>query len=1073
MKRILRFAAFVAALAFLSVPCSTVFSGNQSISMPIETVHAVNGTDYAAGISVNLNNGKGLHSTTSTSFDLGTGGTLAVSGGVNLSDEGKADITTVGILLDGSSGGTGSPYPLNWSGGIAVSESKAGDGVIGLSYIGQATEQYYSGKITGDTITVSSTLDGAFAVGASFTGLGSGGQISLQSISATGFNGDVIGLSIGSITKNSTTNPTILVSGKITAKNTGTTGDVIAVDLGNISGGTQTYNGLEAFSANANFSGDTIAYWAGNIDAATIKTGNISARTTTSTGHAGGDTFGFTAGDVSSSKIEIGSIETLTNGNGAYSVGYDVGEFKNSTLTIDGIVSVASSNGIGVGVSFAGLNGSSVSLSEIDVQAGNTAYGLYIGDITGTADLILTDPVSVRSTGDIAYGIYAEKEFNNYLNRSGTGTNMYSEGLIVDSLVHAVSDTSNAYAVYAGGNGTNLITLKSDAQLIAEGKNPGESYGIYAYRPTGTNHNVVYFDMDGTWNNGYEDFTVKGITDMVVENGRVVFGNSVRLERNGAGNPSTVSVESGATLVLDARLQGNSKVSTTEDVALRVDRLYVEDGGKLDAFRAVDAADPFDANGNVVIANTILEGDLYALNGSSTTFRVSALNGGGGKGYNGGLYVDGDIVMSPASSGDRFRTQINVVVDRRVNDFEYLELLSGLWTTSAGNTTQGLALANAALATNSFYELQAVNAYFDEYGNPIQGGAIIATKRTEAHMSEGVPAGITMHDHLTVYKPASNQITQKFYRNYLNRGYTNRLLERVLGHGILGQERRCCHDFWVNWVGRSNSKIRSNFSGRSMDFRSDGVQVGYHIPTRKDTVLGVMFGHESREMEFADGFGSNLDAKDIYFGIYGARMYNCCWDMRFMAGFGRQGYDLSRTSNVAGVGLTRHYGDYDGTTAEVTLELGRRFYTECHSSLRPVIALDFFNTRSDGFQEQGVSPYVYGKSTLTQLFIRAGSDLQWNRDGFNVHAAVYYSHQLLGDGDEVSTMVTDTAQAGVSLPLRYGLGDSMLSVNVGGAYTFGSCGQFTLYGDYYADCFADRGGTPALHTGTFGLRWCF
>lgn len=750
------------------------------------------------------------------------------------------------------------------------------------------------------------------------------------------------------------------------------------------------------------------------------------------------------------------------------------GQGFQGTVIGDAITVSSGKNAYGIAVE--NLSGGSITVGDISATGNTSAYGIQLERVSSASKLSFGD-IEAKSTNGNAYGISIDGTFNNYLNRSHPGDADTAKGLRISSEISASSENASAFAVYAGGTGggSNLITLETGAVLKAEGD--ANSASISLEQASGNNRNRLVFDINGAWNNDGSDFIAKNLTDVNIARGNIHLNNSLELVRNGNNQSTNFTVEKRASLVLDSRLGGDDTKSVADDLVLKVDRFDLLDGAKLDAINALDMKNPF-AGGTRQIASTILEGDLHAAHGSEITFRAAKIAGSGESFTNVGLFVDGDIVLSAAPTGGTHRTVLNVLVDRNAGESGYMQVASGFWLGSDGTETQGLTLANRSFANNAFYTFQAVN-YVDDGNYESETAHILISKRTRADVLELYPAALSLHDHLSVHKSVSSMIAKKFLscrsrpvsHSHSHPSYHPH--PHPDSYTISPQAPGRYRDIWINWVGSSNNHLRSEYTARKMKVHSNGLQLGYNFATRKDRVLGIMFGYEDRELDGNDGFGSHLDARDYYFGVYGSKMLGNGWDVLALGGYGRQQYEMQRNGNYGVIGSIFRGADFDGNTAEATLEFGRRCFLQCNTSFRPVIGLDYFTVDADAARETGPLPLRFQDSDLTQLFLRVGSDLQWDNGWINVHGGMYFSQQLLGDGDFASTQVFDPLQGGVSLPVYYDMGNSIFTFNIGASYMLPQCPRLMLYGDYTGDFHVDRPGGAALHTGSFGFRWSF
>jgi len=113
---------------------------------------------------------------------------------------------------------------------------------------------------------------------------------------------------------------------------------------------------------------------------------------------------------------------------------------------------------------------------------------------------------------------------------------------------------------------------------------------------------------------------------------------------------------------------------------------------------------------------------------------------------------------------------------------------------------------------------------------------------------------------------------------------------------------------------------------------------------------------------------------------------------------------------------------FKGNTTEANLELGRRIW--CGPwSMRPVGAVDILMNHLDAATETGPNAVAYGKASLTQVFLRTGTDLRYQRNRFTFNSGLYYAYNVNDD-----TLESTMAVAGNPGQLTgTKLGDSLLT----------------------------------------------
>ncbi len=257
---------------------------------------------------------------------------------------------------------------------------------------------------------------------------------------------------------------------------------------------------------------------------------------------------------------------------------------------------------------------------------------------------------------------------------------------------------------------------------------------------------------------------------------------------------------------------------------------------------------------------------------------------------------------------------------------------------------------------------------------------------------------------------------------------------------------------WANYVGRTGSLTGENLAGEyDTDIKSDGIQVGLDLYSDRCTQFGVMFGYEKEKLS-APG-SKEIDVDDYYFGFYAARQFRNGYDIRGFIGYGHQTFKPDRFFEIS---------DLKGNTFESTLEFGRRCYINRRLSYRPVIALDIFNNDVES------NTAIFGGSSLTQVFARFGSDLQWTRNRLNLNGGAYYSCQMNGHGRNASWYVPayDTLDN-----IHYGT--SVITLNAGANYYLNRAQTFSVFANWYGDVYLDNSGEPWQHTFLVGGQYRF
>ena len=84
---------------------------------------------------------------------------------------------------------------------------------------------------------------------------------------------------------------------------------------------------------------------------------------------------------------------------------------------------------------------------------------------------------------------------------------------------------------------------------------------------------------------------------------------------------------------------------------------------------------------------------------------------------------------------------------------------------------------------------------------------------------------------------------------------------------------------------------------------------------------------------------------------------------------------------------------FKGGTSEANFELGKRLALGGWS-MRPVLAADVFNNTLKGTTEAGSGneAVIYDKTSVTQMFIRTGTDLRHRTKDYTFNSGIYYAY---------------------------------------------------------------------------------
>jgi len=268
---------------------------------------------------------------------------------------------------------------------------------------------------------------------------------------------------------------------------------------------------------------------------------------------------------------------------------------------------------------------------------------------------------------------------------------------------------------------------------------------------------------------------------------------------------------------------------------------------------------------------------------------------------------------------------------------------------------------------------------------------------------------------------------------------------------------------WANVVHRTDS-YRGWSGGNSWKINSEGVQVGTDLIRTRYEQLGMIFGTEKGK---ATNLGDRVDSKDMYAGVYAARVFNNGWDFRLLYNYGWQQFDMVRYRADLRFTGDRYTSDFSGSTHEFTFEFGERHHFGTWS-IRPFCGIDVFHNRLSGAQESGVGTGIqyytanYGKFNRTESFLRSGYDLRFQRGRFTLNSGLSFSYELGGQQFQMSRTDIDGSRM-----QRGNAGRQLFAFNAGG--TIDITRNLALFGGYNIQTMLDRHGYQGA--GQVGGLW--
>ena len=253
---------------------------------------------------------------------------------------------------------------------------------------------------------------------------------------------------------------------------------------------------------------------------------------------------------------------------------------------------------------------------------------------------------------------------------------------------------------------------------------------------------------------------------------------------------------------------------------------------------------------------------------------------------------------------------------------------------------------------------------------------------------------------------------------------------------------------WVNYIGRGD-KYRSSYNDQDWKLSMNGVQVGSDLFRSRNAQFGLLFGYEAGKNTNAL---DKVDAKDMYVGAYAAQVLHSGADIRGVFSYGWQDYDMNRWH-----GGNLYTSSFKGRTMEGTLEIGKR-RSAGFWSMRPVLGVDVISNEIKGAVETnatgGLDPIRYNKADLTQIFVRAGSDLRYRFSEFTLNSGLYYAYDV--QGDDLRANVSHAWNPALAAPLvGTKPGRSLLLFNLGGECRLTH--SFSVFGGYDGQAVLDRG----------------
>ena len=764
---------------------------------------------------------------------------------------------------------------------------------------------------------------------------------------------------------------------------------------------------------------------------------------------------------LAGSNVTVGDIDVYGHnaiGTRSDVTGLNVSGNVAGTLTVGAVTAISDDGGTARGVQVGSLTGATVNIQQgvtadliddsgsvlisaigIQIDAVDAASTLNIGKVTvsaaggvgmrgvsiggnggavGTA-VNLNDTITATSTSNVGGGWAVGVSF------AGDG----NSSLTIKHDVLATATRQGAHAIGLG-NVDLVLDTSLNADLSVSAVSSSYSSSIWFSSDTDTGRTVTITGTN-TFTNAGRDFEVHNSAgDMVVNfntDANLADGwyEGLAVLNVGAGknvNLGTSDINSGNMRGFDAvptdlilNVGAGSELHTTGVVGLNATSIDVRGGGRVN-LRGTIVSD------NADNAITISEGSTLAIDGTQITLLSDTVT----------FHVGPDVGTSNGNTLEVFGEDATPGIKDDIFVF---------FGAGTNNT-----LLSKAFATEWYVD-----------GNNL-------ASRQQLRVNDSYLAAMSMHNGYAVW----NAVRDKMISGNGNavRGYRGQSscdpCEMVFNPcdpcGTFGGNS--ARYAWVNYTGRNNT-YQSAFNGQDWKTSMEGVQVGTDLFRTNRSQFGVIFGYEggrsynnyvNRETGVDVNRTDRLWADDTYVGFYGAQVLRGGADVRVAAGFGWQDYTLNRWGTMAPTELYK--SAFKGRTTDVNLEMGKRFAAGAWS-LRPVIAVDVMNNNlkdttetHDGIGTEGIK---YGKTSLTRVFVRTGSELRYQVRNFTFNSGLYYAYDM--NDDVLKTDVTHLASGVRSGLAGTNWGRSMLSLNVGGEFKVTrNFGMFLGYeGEYMTD----------------------
>ena len=662
----------------------------------------------------------------------------------------------------------------------------------------------------------------------------------------------------------------------------------------------------------------------------------------------------------------------------------------------------------------------------------HTLYGfIYLDNSTFTGTInggSRNINVTAATTGEVVGVYFRQLDAHERADIALTDNNFIQFGNITATTNDGNKSTDNpaGAAAFAAGNFTaGTITL---GNLTANAANAGWAVGAEFESINGGTLTIasatanavieayglrVHGDVKDT-TIGNVSATASGTTSNVVAVGIDVEGNAIL---NLGGNITATAQNGNA---YGIRTTGNAQLILEDDVVIYGTKAGVKTDGSLEISGSGKYADL----GIVNIGTT-----FYV--GKNTTVALDILNSKFFTGTNSNFL----------SEGAKLEVYGDINNGASAKAVEFIGLKNGNF-------------ANIAEFTEWYLDGQTVR-----YGG----------NRKYAHMGDGYLAALTMHnryaawhsvrDHLMSGSGSTSRSSRNQYRGQSPYGDMDcDPCDPVIdpcAPAVQKNHRGSRRGAWVNYVGRSDAYY-SGFHAENWRISANGIQTGADLFRTKYGQFGVLFGYEGGRMRNA---ADKVNMDDIYVGAYFVQLFRNGADVRGVFAYGFQDYDMRRLAK----GGNLYTSSFEGTSMEANLEIGKRLAAGAWS-LRPVVAVDTFHNVLDRATERG--GVTYNGVDLTQVFLRTGTELRFQKQYFTLNSGIYYAYDV--NGDELRTGVQNSLGQRAQL-LGSKLGREIMSFNLGGECWLTK--KLAVFGGYQGEYAMNRINAQLHSIGYIGAGW--